>query len=388
MAESLTSIAAMGFLVYMARKMSEPVNEYYKGDPTPVQSTPLEYNQETETRTQMLNTMSGNVLEGSKMEIENKFDMSNRQYVHGRPVEDFRNRPYVSSIQNNLNPIEKVNVGPGLAVGPDVPAYGGFQQHYRVRPNNVGGYKLTTLPGRSGPAGDITGGRAPIWGEVGYNHPEKTAFLPSRLPSVPGQAQGQGGELDGGMVRGEYEKTKRTTNRSETGLRSDGLSFGGANRFIPLGQSEEAPTRNKGDDTRDQFFHIDNPSPGITSFYEGYTSSATGTYLENRDSNMSEFGLRVADKKGNAGRTGNAGRMNVRAGPLNQGGKLTAVRTDTTRIDGRVNPIDGGWTQEYTKPLYQDLNAYKGTQNPHATSDTLSIAKRQMAQNPLASVIN
>ena len=44
---------------------------------------------------------------------------------------------------------------------------------------------------------------------------------------------------------------------------------------------------------------------------------------------------------------GNAGRMNVRESALKQGGALTAVRTDTTRVDGRVNAANGGWSQNY-----------------------------------------
>ena len=73
-------------------------------------------------------------------------------------------------------------VGPGVGVGPNVPAYGGYQQLFRVNPVNVGEYRLTTLPGRSGPAHDISGGLHGIIGEVTHNMPEKTAFLPSRRP--------------------------------------------------------------------------------------------------------------------------------------------------------------------------------------------------------------
>lgn len=89
--------------------------------------------------------------------------------------------------------MEKQLVGPGLGVGAHVPAVGGFQQTFRVNPVNVGEYRLTTLPGRAGHAGDTTGGRAAVVGELTHNKPDTTAYLPSRLPTVPGRAQGMSG---------------------------------------------------------------------------------------------------------------------------------------------------------------------------------------------------
>ena len=115
-----------------------------------------------------------------KYEMPNFADIVPNMNVNGAPVSDFRNRPYVSGKMNNLSPVQQELVGPGLGVGPNTPAYGGYQQLYQVRPNNVGAYKLTTLPGRSGPANDITGGRRGHVGELTHEAPAKTAFLPSR----------------------------------------------------------------------------------------------------------------------------------------------------------------------------------------------------------------
>jgi hypothetical protein len=53
-----------------------------------------------------------------------------------------------SKLQNNVLPTEQLRVGPGMAVGPDVAATGGFHQFYRQLPLNVNEYKLTQLPGR------------------------------------------------------------------------------------------------------------------------------------------------------------------------------------------------------------------------------------------------
>jgi hypothetical protein len=79
---------------------------------------------------------------------------------------------------------------------------------------------------------------------------------------------------------------------------------------------------------------------------------------------------------------GNKGRMNVRESALKQGGALTAVRTDTSRIDGRVNAANGGWTQNYQQKPFHQFNAYKGNENPYARD--LGVAKRQLQNNPLA----
>jgi len=79
---------------------------------------------------------------------------------------------------------------------------------------------------------------------------------------------------------------------------------------------------------------------------------------------------------------GNAGRMNVRESALKQGGQITAVRSDTSRIDGRMNAANGAWTQQYQNNTFHQLNPYKGTENPN--SRTLDIAARQLKNNPLA----
>jgi hypothetical protein len=95
-----------------------------------------------------------------------------------------------------------------------------------------------------------------------------------------------------------------------------------------------------------------------------------------------KYGFRPEDRRGKPNRMGNAGRMNVRESALKQGGALTAVRSDTTRIDGRVAPANGGWSQNYQQKPFHQFNSYKGNANPN-TKD-LGIAKRQLQNNPLA----
>lgn len=279
--------------------------------------------------------------------------------------------PYIPGTMNNIGPVGKEMVGPGLGVGPNVPAYGGYQQLFRVNPNNVNAYKLTTLPGRSGPASDQTGGAAPLVGQMSHKMPPKTAFLPTVRPNLPSRAQGQGGELTGMTERSIELKTARLTNRAHTSQRTDGLNFAPAKSVVPMGDLAVDPTRNKGDNATDIYeYLINNKTPGIASFKHGYTESPTD--------------IRYTDKKGNPGMTPNPGRMNVRGDPLNQSGMLTAVRMDQSGGDGYVGPGNGTYMQQYVLPEFQEMNSYKGNQNPYASSDYLGIAAKQMAVNPFA----
>ena len=49
--------------------------------------------------------------------------------------------------KTNEQPVEKIQVGRGLAIGTEVPAAGGFQQYTRVVPDNISNYKSNQLPG-------------------------------------------------------------------------------------------------------------------------------------------------------------------------------------------------------------------------------------------------
>jgi hypothetical protein len=317
----------------------------------------------------------------SKREMESFADVALQQRSGGQEILSMRNRMYDTGRMNNLSPVEKQLVGPGLGVGADTPASGGFQQMFRVNPVNVGAYRLTTLPGRSGPAADVSGGRRTGFGEMTHNKPETTAYLPSRLPDMPGRAQG----MSAVIPRGEYEKTKRTTNRSETGLRQDGLGFNGAKRFVPAQSMPQDPTRFKTDRNDQMFSHYAHANPGVTNFSGAYATSAAAQITTKNNEELMKYGFRPEDRRGKANRIGNAGRMNVRESALKQGGRLTAVRSDTSRIDGRLSPANGAWSQNYQQKPFHQFNAYKGNENPY-TQD-LGLAKRQLQNNPLSQSI-
>ena len=313
-----------------------------------------------------------------KREMESFGDVTPQQRSGGQEILSMRNRMYDQGRMNNLSPIEKQMVGPGLGVSAHVPAVGGYQQLFRVNPVNVGEYRLTTLPGRSGPAVDTTGGRSAVVGELTHNKPETTAFLPTRLPSVPGRAQG----MTGVVPRNEHERTKRTTNRSETGLRVDGLGFNAAKRFVSGQTMAQDPTRFKTDRNDEQYAYVNQPTPGIVNFKGGYTNTVASKITDKNNAELMRYGFRPEDRRGKPNRMGNAGRMNVRESALKQGGKLTTVRSDTSRVDGRINAANGGWTQSYKQKPFHQFNAYKDTMNPN--TQNLGIAKTQLQNNPFA----
>ena len=369
MADPISLMAVAG-LVYAGRTLSTksvppPVKEAEK----PVVKAPVE----------VVNNNFEPVLDISqKIEVDNFGDITKQQRSGGQEILNMRDRMYDHGRMNNLSPVEKQLVGPGLGVSADTPAVGGYQQMFRVNPVNVGEYRLTTLPGRSGPAMDITGGRSAVVGELTHNKPETTSFLPSRRPTVQGRAQG----MTGVVPRNEHERTKRTTNRSETGLRSDGLGFNGAKRYVSAQTMSQDPTRFKSDRNDVQYNYYNQPAPGISNFRGAYENSAASKVAAKTNDELMKYGFRPEDRRGKPNRMGNAGRMNVRESALKQGGRLTAVRSDTTRIDGRINAANGGWTQQYQQKAFHKFNAYKGNTNPNTSN--LDIAKRQLQNNPLA----
>ena len=371
MADPISLMAVAG-LVYAGRTLSTksvppPPKEIF--ETPPVVKAPVEI---------VNNNFEPIVNRPQKREMESFGDISMQQRSGGQEILNMRNRMYDQGRMNNLSPVEKQLVGPGLGVSADTPAVGGYQQMFRVNPVNVGEYRLTTLPGRSGPAMDITGGRSAVVGELTHNKPETTAHLPSRRPVMAGRAQG----MTGVVPRNEHEKTKRTTNRSETGVRTDGLGFNGAKRFVSAQTVSQDPTRFKSDRNDAQYSYYNQVQPGITNFRGAYTNTAAAHVTAKTNEELMRYGFRPEDRRGKPNRMGNAGRMNVRESALKQGGALTAVRSDTSRVDGRMNGANGGWTQQYKQKSFHQFNAYKGNANPN--TQTLDIAKRQLQNNPLA----
>ena len=314
------------------------------------------------------NNPQGGIINPKKEVVATLQDTApNVQFPFGQPVYNLYDRQNVSSRMNNLSSAERRFVGPGLGVPANVPAYGGYQQQFRVMPNNVGAYRLTTLPGRSGPAKDFVS-RGSERLTVTQNRPQKTYQLlgaEGKRPLERGRAQGQGGMLTGQREREMYVKTQRPTIRSETSTRMDGLEFGAAKKFVSAGTLQEAPTRNKANFAS----RInDVAAPGIHSF-EGAYQNTQNTIL-----------LRPADR-GNKGYTPPGGRMNVRGNATQAQGATTHTRDSASTV------IEGGAGNQYLGQNYditwkQNNNAYKG--NADFRTNNLGLAVKQLDNNPFA----
>jgi hypothetical protein len=87
-------------------------------------------------------------------------------------------RSITARTHNNVLPAEQIRVGPGLGVGPEVAATGGFQQFYRQMPLNINEYKLNTLPGGIVPGGTTMGGKGEIQQISLVNHNPGALVIP------------------------------------------------------------------------------------------------------------------------------------------------------------------------------------------------------------------
>ncbi|AGE49386.1 hypothetical protein ATCVCan0610SP_126L [Acanthocystis turfacea Chlorella virus Can0610SP] len=131
-----------------------------------------------------------------KVEATNLFGMTPQGRVTsggtvGNPAGDTelqKARSINAMTHNNVLPAEQLRVGPGLGVGPEVAATGGFQQFYRQLPLNVNEYKLTQLPGRLVPGSStaLAGGKGEVQQVVSVNHNPDALVLPlDERPALP-----------------------------------------------------------------------------------------------------------------------------------------------------------------------------------------------------------
>ena len=266
------------------------------------------------------------------------------RYPHGQPVYDLYNRENITNKMNNLAPVEKMHVGPGLGVGGNVPAIGGFQQFFRALPNNVNEEKLVTLPGAKGPSNYFVKGGGQVFPDSQLingqmTHQAKVTKVWTR-PPAQNSAQGQG-TIRAPEGRPDQIKTRKTTIRQETGMRTDGLEMG----------------------------------PGqYARVYQPYNSKLTDRSLPHSTGN------RV-----NPDRAANGARMNVRGDPQGQAGAATRARAESIPV--RPGPADlhaAGGAGPYKAPENWSLNNAKCNANPMADPRNLDVAKNQTANNPLA----
>ncbi len=274
----------------------------------------------------------GNVVLPPKCGIPSLQDRKPQQ-PYGQPVYNLYDRvTNVTNKMNNLQPVERRNVGPGLGVDSSVPATGGFQQFFRVLPNNPNDERLVQLPGTNGGPMDavVKQGSAQIGTLTQF--PEKLyTYEPAQ-----NSGQGQGGVLRGQESRPDHTKTVRSTNRQQTGFRGeeDDVGYGAA-----------------------QY--------NVFQLYDDKGRLARHT-----------------DNRSKPDREGNGQRMNVRADPLDAGGLVTNLRRQYATNE--PGPVDGARFQQYVDSQYYKLNEFKSTPNPLTDTGSLSLAKDVLKNNPLA----
>jgi hypothetical protein len=268
---------------------------------------------------------------------------TNSRMPYGQPVYDLYNRQYITNKQNNIAPVEQpMNVGPGLGIGANVLAAGGFHDYFRALPINVNEEKLTTLEGRSGPRDPfVKSGGAAYIGDITHEAAQtKTAY---RGPGAYG-----GGGAQSALVapegRPNFLKTKKMTIRSETGLRTDTLSDGP-------------------------------PQYNVAQPYAAAKNSYTDTAL-----------TRASGYREKYDRGANGERMNVRSDPVNQVGSGTHYRAESKPVQPGPMAVTGSnQGRGVLPPEFDDpLNEFKAQPNPRAQSDFLDIAIQQLEKNPLA----
>jgi hypothetical protein len=262
------------------------------------------------------------------------FDKQATRSPFGQPVYDLYGRQNVTNKMNNLPPVERIRVGPGLGVAPDVPATGGFQQFFRVLPNNINEERLTTIEGRVGPANPVVknGGA----GGIGSVTHQAKATKTWHRPPAQNSAQGQGGAIRGFEGRPDQIKTRRTTIRQETGARGDTLEFGIAHY-------------------------------NVKQAYDGSLTNKSSPHFSGNRSNPD--------------RPGNAGNMNVRSDPTGMVGAMTNLKSES--VQQQVNPANGERFQNYVDAEFYKFNEKKAATgaNPWATSDSLDIAIKHLEKN-------
>ncbi len=91
-------------------------------------------------------------------------------------------------VHHGIGPTETVRVGPGMGVGPEVQATGGFHQFYRQLPQNVNEYRLNTLPGGVNHGASVVQKRSMPVNHAVNKNPDALVWTLDDRPLAPSQA--------------------------------------------------------------------------------------------------------------------------------------------------------------------------------------------------------
>ena len=110
--------------------------------------------------------------------------------------------------KTNEQPFEKIKVGPGLSLGTEVPAAGGFQQYTRIVPDNISDYNSNQLPGVVAGGKWIYSNAPTSQAPVVKNRPDAFYSLCQYGP-MPGKST-----ITAEMTRPDYNVLLKNNNRS------------------------------------------------------------------------------------------------------------------------------------------------------------------------------
>ena len=179
------------------------------------------------------------------------------RFTYGAPVFDMRGRQNAGTMHNNVAPVPKKNVGPGIGLPASVPAGGGFHPRFRIMPGNVGAYRLTTLPGNVGtPSFHVPRQTLPA-GQQSQSRPARGV-----AQSTPGLGMKV---VDGGKVasRGAF-----TSVRSNTAVRGQAQRRDHGQLKVPVRAARGADTAvpNRGGATNVEYAQA---APGVSNWIPG-----------------------------------------------------------------------------------------------------------------------
>ena len=110
--------------------------------------------------------------------------------------------------KTNEQPIEKIQVGPGLSISTEIPAAGGFQQYTRIVPDNISDYSSNQLPGM------VAGGKwlmsnAPVSQQPVMKNRPNAFYSLCQYGPMPSR-----GSVTAEMNRPDYAVTLKNQNRT------------------------------------------------------------------------------------------------------------------------------------------------------------------------------
>jgi hypothetical protein len=122
-----------------------------------------------------------------------------------KEIEDLKS---TMKFKTNEQPIEKIHVGPGLSIGSELPAAGGFQQYTRIVPDNISDYKANQLPGT------VAGGKwlfsnAPVSQQPVMKNRPNAFYSLCQYGPMP-----YGGVITAESTRPDYAVTLKNQNRT------------------------------------------------------------------------------------------------------------------------------------------------------------------------------